>query len=170
VRLLPDPVFDDILRTFEESAFHLEVQDTYHSTVESDPFRRFLDGVPDDFGWLQPWLHQVRLTTESGRHIERVRVVSVPHGDYTRWSLTLTPHNIEAGEDIRWLPRGRTAGLDVAADDFWLIDRKRLVFSVFAPDGEFAGWVESADRATIDRCVRMRDALWSAAVPHADYK
>ena len=34
----------------------------------------------------------------------RVRVVSEPHDDYTRFLLDLARINVAAGEDIRYLP------------------------------------------------------------------
>jgi hypothetical protein len=77
--------------------------------------------------------------------------------------------NIEAGEDIRWLPRNLLDGLDVTADDFWLIDRKRVVFTVFTPDGTFSGGAETVDPVIVDRCNTVRDTLWSIAVSHVDY-
>lgn len=54
--------------------------------------------------WHEPWLALIRDTTATGRLVQRVRVVSVPHGDYTRWGLSVAALNIAAGEDIRWLP------------------------------------------------------------------
>lgn len=51
---------------------------------ESGPFQLFLTGQPDDYAWHQPCLDLVRDATAAGRTITRVRVVSVPHVDYTR--------------------------------------------------------------------------------------
>jgi hypothetical protein len=169
VRLLQGPAFDDIFRKLKHSAFHLEVEDSYHTPSESEPFQAFIDGDPDDFEWHRPWLDLVGETTESGKRIERIRLVSVPHVAYTRWGLTVAPLNIEAGEDIRWLPRTLLNGLEITADDFWLIDRERVVFTVFTPDGTFSGGAETTDPVIVERCVRVRDQLWSVAIPHADY-
>ena len=169
MRLLQGPDFDDIFRTFEHSAFHLEVEDAYHTPDESEPFQMFLRGVRDDFEWHRPWLDLVREATKAGRRIERTRIVSVPHVDYTRWGLNVAPLNIEAGEDIRWLPRHRLDRLDITTDDFWLIDRRRVVFTVFTPDGTFSGGAETVDPVIVDRCNKVRDALWSIATPHAGY-
>jgi hypothetical protein len=169
VRLLQGPAFDDIFRTFEHSAFHLEVEDSYHTPDESEPFQRFLSGRPDDYAWHQPWLDLVRETTASGRRVERVRIVSVPHVDYTRWGLTVAPLNIAAGEDIRWLPRSQVDTDEVTSDDFWLIDNRRVVFTVFTPDGTFSGGAETVDPVIVERCVEVRNRTWALAVPHAEY-
>ena len=169
MRLLQGPDFWEVFRTFEHSAFHLEVEDAYHTPDESEPFQKFLSGEHDDFRWHRPWLELVGEAAAIGRRIERVRIVSEPHVDYTRWGLTVAPLNIEAGEDIRWLPRRLIGALDVTADDFWLIDRKRDVFTVFTPEGTFSGGAATVDPTIVDRCNKVRDALWSIAIPHVDY-
>ena len=61
--MLQGPAFEDLFRTFAKSAFHLEVDDAYDTPEESEPFRRFLAGEPDDLAWHPPWLDLVRATT-----------------------------------------------------------------------------------------------------------
>ena len=169
MRLLLKGDFDDLFRAFEESAFHLEVADVYHSPEESEPIRRFLAGEPDDFAWQKPWLDVIRDATAAGRTVRRLRVVTVPHVDYTRWLLSISSLNVDAGEEIRWLPRHLVNGLPSTADDFWLFDDNRVVFTLFAPDGTFAGGAQTEDPAIVENCVRIRDGLWRSAVPHAVY-
>ena len=169
MRLLQDAAFEDVFRQMKQSAYHLEVEDSYHTPEESQPFQAFLEGTPDDFEWHRPWLDLVRQVTRAGKDIHRIRVVSIPHVDYTRWSLSVAPLNIEAGEDIRWLPRQHLVGLEVTTDDFWLIDRNRVVFTVFDPNGKFSGGAETTDPAIVERCLRIWDKLWAIALPHAIY-
>ncbi|GAB1641935.1 DUF6879 family protein [Krasilnikovia sp. MM14-A1259] len=169
MRLLQGHEFEQLFRNFERSAFHLEVNDSYDTPEESEPFRRFLSGEPDDYAWHLPWLELVSEATKSGRTIERVRIVSVPHVNYTRWGLTVAALNIEAGEDIRWLPRPLLNGAAIPADDFWLFDRDRVVFTLFTPDGAFSGGAETQDPMILESCVRVRNDLWARAIPHADY-
>lgn len=161
--------FDDMFRTFNRSAFHLEVHDSYETPEESAPFASFLAGEPDDYEWHRSWLNLMREATAAGRRVERVRIVTVPHVDYTRWGLTVAPLNIEAGEDIRWLPRHLTKGMDLTTDDFWLIDSSRVVFTVFDPEGTFSGGAETYDPAIVDHCCRVRNRVWAAAIPHYSY-
>jgi transcriptional regulator with XRE-family HTH domain len=169
VRLLQGQAFDNIFRAFERCAFHLEVEDSYHTPEESGPFAAFLAGESDDYEWHSSWLDLVQEVTKDGKRIERVRIVTVPHVDYTRWGLTIAPLNINAGEDVRWLPRHLTDGMDLTADDFWLIDNERVVFTVFEPGGKFSGGAETVDATIVDRCCRLRDRVWAAAIPHYDY-
>lgn len=150
-------------------AFHLEVEDSYDTPDEAGPFAAFLAGEPDDLAWHRPWLDLVAAVVASGRTVDRVRVVSVPHVDYTRWGLTITPHNIAAGEEIRWLPRDHDAADDLPADDFWLLDEDRVMFTVFEPGGRFAGGALTHDPRIVGYCRAVRDRLWAAAVPHDEY-
>jgi len=169
VELLHGGAFDKLFRDFDSDAFHLEVRDTYHTPEESGPFHLFLTGQPDDLAWHQPWLDLVREVTTGGRTVRRARVVTVPHGDYTRWGLVIAPHNIAAGENIRWLPRHLIDPGDLTADDYWLFDDARVVFTVFEPDGRFAGGAATTDPTIVERCRAVRDRVWHAAIPHARY-
>ncbi|MFC4065258.1 DUF6879 family protein [Actinoplanes subglobosus] len=167
--LLRGDAFQGMFRSFERTAFHLEVRDVYRTPEEAAPFQRFLDGEPDDFAWQRPWLELMREVTESGRSVRRLRVVPVPHVDYTRWLLSISGFNVEAGEEIRWLPRAAVRGLPVADDDFWLLDDRRVVFTLFEADGSGAGGAVTEDPAIVRHCVRVRAALWAAGTPHDDY-
>jgi hypothetical protein len=111
----------------------------------------------------------VREATNSGKVMTRARVVSVPHSDYARWGLSVAPLNVNAGEDIRWLPRHLAEGIDFPADDYWLFDDRRLVFTVFHDDGRFLGGCESSDEGMIARCRRVRDQVWDRAIPQREY-
>jgi hypothetical protein len=169
VELLQGEAFDNLFRTFMRHAFHLEVQDSYHTPDETGPFHLFLTGQRDDFAWHQPWLRLVRETTGAGGNIRRARVVTVPHGDYTRWGLTVAAHNIAAGEDIRWLPRHLIDPHEVTTDDYWMFDDDRVVFTVFEPSGRFVGGVATTDPTILARCRVVRDRVWRAAIPHDQY-
>lgn len=169
MELLQGEAFEELFRSFTRDVFHLEVQDSYHTPEEAGPFHLFLTGQVDDFEWHQPWLDIVRGATSAGKQIRRARVVTVPHVDYTRWGVTVAEHNIAAGEEIRWLPRHLIDPTALTADDFWLFDDDRVVFTVFEPDGRFAGGAATIDPRIVARCRAVRDQVWSAAIPHGRY-
>lgn len=169
MELLQDESFDELFRSFRQTAFHLELQDSYHTPQEAGPFDLFLAGQPDDFAWHQPWLELVREATAAGKRITRARVVTVPHGDYTRWGLTVAPLNITAGEDIRWLPRHLAADLALTTDDYWLFDDSRVVFTIFEPGGQFGGGASTVDPVIVEHCRRARDEVWAWAIQHDEY-
>lgn len=169
MELLQDEAFDALFHSFARTALHLEVQDSYHTPDEAGPFGLFLTHQDDDFAWHQPWLNLVRNVTSAGKSITRARVVTVPHGDYTRWGLTVAPHNIAAGEDIRWLPRHLIDADALTADDYWLFDDNFVVFTVFEPSGRFAGGAATSDPKIVSYCREVRDRVWAKAIPHNEY-
>jgi hypothetical protein len=150
-------------------AFHLEQRDTYGVESEDEPFRRWLHGEPDDYAWHDDWLGFVRQATTAGVHVQRVRLASVPHTDYVRWGLDVSPLNIKAGEDIRYLPRHLTQGIELPEEDFWLLDDDVLILSVFSADGRTGGFARSASPELLTQCAVVRDEVWQRAVPYAQY-
>ena len=65
-------------------------------------------------------LDVVRAPVARGVTIRRVRVISEPLSEYLRWEHACTGVNIEAGEDVRWLPRTKAAGLLLPGADCWV--------------------------------------------------
>lgn len=169
MELLQGDAFDRLFQGFEQTAFHLELQDSYHTPEEAGPFDLFRRGERDDFTWHQPWLDLVREATAAGKQITRTRVVTEPHTDYTRWGLTVAPLNIEAGEDIRWLPRRLTEGMELTTDDYWLFDDTQVVFTIFEPGGRFGGGAHTVDPLIVEHCRRVRDRVWPRAIPQHIY-
>lgn len=169
MELLQGGAFEGLFHSFAHTAFHLEVQDSYYTPDEAGPFELFLSGQPDDLAWHQPWLDLVQSVTGGGKKITRARVITVPHVDYTRWGLTVTPFNIAAGEDVRWLPRHLIDDEELTTDDYWLFDDRVVVFTVFEPSGQFSGGAATTDPVIVAHCRRVRDRVWQAAIPHSKY-
>lgn len=150
-------------------AWHAEFKDTYNVAAEDEPFRRFKDGEHDSYEWLSGWLDFVREVTKSGVKVQRARLVSVPHCDYTRWGITVAPLNISAGEDLRYVPRALVADVELPEEDYWLFDDDLLVLSIFTDDGRQGGFAREPDPHLTERCRYVRDQIWSRAIPYADY-
>ncbi|MEV4434474.1 DUF6879 family protein [Streptomyces sp. NPDC049585] len=164
---------DKLFESFERDAFHLELRDDYGSPVEDTPYARWQRGEPDDYAWLDPWITLMKRVTGEGKTVRRVRVISEPHSQYVRWEHSLTRLNIEAGEDIRWLPRHQVPDplvFPVSGNDWWLYDDRLLAVGHFSEDGRVLGSELIDDPATVAECVKVRDTLWSVAIPHGEYK
>ncbi|MET9487430.1 DUF6879 family protein [Nocardia sp. NPDC006630] len=161
--------FDDLYRSHRR-AFHLEVQDTYGVAAENEQLEHFVAGEPTSYpaDWRE-WDALVREVTEEGTLIQRLRIVTEPHTDYTRFLLHHTERNVEAGEQVRYLPRHRVDPADYTADDWWLFDDGPLAFSIFSPEGEWAGGAVTEDPVLLARCAQVRDQLWPLAVPFDVY-
>ncbi|MBF6466297.1 hypothetical protein IU427_14080 [Nocardia beijingensis] len=164
--LVPDEGFPDLLGTCKREAFHLEVLDTYAEPNEHEPFRRFLADEPDDHAWFQPWTELIQETTSRGVAVTRVRIVTEPHTDYTRFALAVAALNVRAGEDIRYLPRHHAG--EVPSDDYWLLDDETVVFSAFGESGGWSGAV-TTDPHIAAYCRGLRARFWPLATPFAEY-
>jgi hypothetical protein len=150
-------------------AFHLEQRDAYNVESEDEPFGRWIRGEPDDYAWHADWLGFVREATAAGVQVQRVRLATIPHSDYVRWGLDVSPLNVQAGEDVRYLARDLTQGIDLPREDYWLLDDDLLILSVFSPDGRTGGFARASDPELLRQCVNVRDQVWNRAVPYAQY-
>lgn len=93
--------FDQLFETFEHTAFRLEVRDRYNVSYEAESLRKFVAGEPDEERWSLPWMDMVRKATEAGKRFERVRVISLPPSDYSRFGYAGAEINNAAGEEDR---------------------------------------------------------------------
>ncbi|MEV6560428.1 DUF6879 family protein [Nocardia sp. NPDC051756] len=152
-------------------AFHLETDDDYLAANETDSLTNFFaDETADPGGdWFIPWGNQVGRMAARGVSVQRARVVSEPHTGYTRYLLALAPHNVDAGEDVRYLPRTNADPTDAASEDFWLLDDEAVAFSVFDERGFWSGGAVTTDTAIVRYAAEIRDRVWSAAIPFREY-
>ena len=163
---------NQLFESCERDAFHLELRDDYSVPDEDSPFTSWLRGENVDYSYMAPWTRLIRRVTSEGRTVRRVRVVTEPPTSYIRWEHATTRLNEEAGEDICWLPRHRLPtglALPVGGNDWWLFDDRLLAVGHFDGDGRVLGSELVQDPETVAACVRLRDRLWAAAVPHRDY-
>jgi hypothetical protein len=116
---------------------------------------------------MEEWLALIVRQRVEGRRIERVRVVSRPYSDYTRYGLWLCAYNTQAGEDIRYLERQHSAGLP--NHDYWLLDSSRLYNVRFDEGDELLGAELVEDPAAVVQAGLWRDAAWHHAVPYSEY-
>jgi hypothetical protein len=158
----------DFVLGYEHTAFRLEWRERYNEPEEAEPLRRFLAGEPD-YAWNEDWAAMIQRRTASGQRTERVRIVSEPHSDYTRFGLDLARINVAAGEDIRYLPRNRAERLDLPDYDFWLIDSARLAILRFGEDDVLLGAELVGDPAALVKHCSWRDVAWHHATPLAEY-
>ena len=169
---MTEPLAYGLLRSAERSAAHLELRDGY---------------TPDDPDWLEwqagnrfdpttreswrRWFPMMRAATSRGLVVRRARIVSEPVTDYIRFEYDLTAaNNVDAGEEVRWLPRRQTAGLLVPPNDFWVFDEKIVLWNHFAGDGSWVGEEQCGDAAVAKACAASFDAAWDRAIPHEAYQ
>ncbi|MEV5391913.1 DUF6879 family protein [Nocardia farcinica] len=165
-----DP-FDRVLDQAQRRAFHLETRDDYLTASESQSLAAWLADESSDPGgdWFTPWTQQVQRMTARGVAVQRARIVTEPHTDYTRYLLALARHNIGAGEDVRYLPRADATPADSAAEDMWLLDDATVVYSVFDDQDHWIGGVATDNAGLVQHAIAIRDRVWRAAIPYRDY-
>lgn len=97
----------ELLRTFKREAVHLELRDVYATNdLEREKFAAWKAGVRDDDyrSWMEPWCARVRAGIAEGKGFRRACVVSEPLSDYQQWAYSVSDAQVEAGEDLRWVP------------------------------------------------------------------
>lgn len=154
---------------FEHTAFRLETHERYVDDEEQEPLRRFLTGERPDDAWFMDWYDAVVQLAAAGKRMQRVRVVSEPHSDYTRFGIDLARRlNVPAGEDIRYLTRQQAETLELPNEDFWLLDSTRALTLHF--DGDVLLGAELiTDPAAVVQCAYWRDTAWHYAIPLDEY-
>ncbi|MET9490923.1 DUF6879 family protein [Nocardia sp. NPDC006630] len=162
---------NNLIRSSKSEAFHLELLDDYESPGGDRPYRNWLaGGTEDDYAWFQDWLSLVREISSRGATMRRARVVTVPLTDYQRWMLEITRHNVDAGEEIRYLPRHLADRLQLGTDDWWLLDDAIVSFTTFDPAGNWVGGAVTSDPRIVAYCQGIRDYAWRLAVPYLDFR
>jgi hypothetical protein len=145
--------FSDVLRSCTRSAVHLEMRDVY--TPSHPWFQAWLAGDTEEFErrLTRPWLDLIHEVTGRGVRVRRARIVSEPVSDYIRFEHATTASNVDAGEEVRWLPRRAASDLTLPGNDFWVFDDRLVQFNHFTGDGSAAF-----------------EAVWERAIPHGEYQ
>lgn len=161
--------FAGIFDWFRASAFRLETLDHYAMEYEEEAVQRFLAGEPRDTTYIAGWLERVQAAVGAGRRMQRVHMVSEPLSDYLRFEITGYRLNVQAGEDVRILPRQASADLDLPDHDFWLFDSRQVVCMRYDGQGAFLGAELVDDPGAADRYGAWREAALAAAVSYDHY-
>ena len=167
--LITDAQFEDLLTSFEHEAAHLETRDTYGTATELPHLRQWEAGEPDDLEWLQGWCATLRDAVKAGKSVRRARIISEPLNDYQRWSYSIAQPMVDAGEDIRWVPRKTVSSIAIPGNDFYLFDNRLVVYLSYSGNGLDAGKFATSGAADIQLCSASFEAVWKLAIPHREY-
>jgi hypothetical protein len=167
---IDDREFDRLLAGVKRESLHLEMRDAYGTLTELPHMAKWAAGEPDDDDWLQGWCDVLRRGRAAGTAYRRARIVSEPLSDYQRWSFSIAQPMVDAGEDIRWVPRSRVSSVALPGNDFYLLDGELIVFLLYAGSGTGRAKLSSTDPANIELCRSAFNAVWPLAVPHREYQ
>lgn len=166
---ITDEGFDRLLCEFDRESIHLETRDAYGTEVELPYMAKWAAGEPDDLEWLQGWCATLAEHVKAGKSVRRARIVSEPLSDYQRWSYSIAHPMVEAGEDIRWVPRRLVSSIVLPGNDFYLFDDRLVVFLMYAGNGLAIDKVTSTDPHDIGLCRLAFEAVWKLSISHRDY-
>jgi hypothetical protein len=158
---------DFIRQNATRTAFRLETLQQYDPTAPD--YRRYLDGEPTPN--KETWLQRLRDDRDAGLYRHRVRIVTRPITNYTRYECewgygpNTQVYKERPLEDIRILDvEGRVAPpAGHGIGDFWLIDDQHVLTMTYDPDGAFVS--AELDPSLLAACRQVRDALWVDATP-----
>jgi len=162
---------NDLCRGIRTSFVHLETRDAYGTEVELPHLAKWLRGEPDDFAWLDWWLDMLRGHRAAGRTCRRARIVSEPVSDYQRWTLSHAEMFVDAGEDIRYVPRPSLVSVSLpGSGDFYVFDDRIVLFLHYAGNGTNTAFEVTEDPATVRTCRQAFNTVWALATPFRDYR
>jgi hypothetical protein len=147
----------------------LEVRERYNAPREVESLQRFLAGTPDNLEFAEGWLQSVRDATSAGRRFTRVRMVSLPLSDYSRYGLWAARFTNDAGEDIRYIEREHAEVIGLPNHDYWLFDSRKLVRMHFGDDDRFLGGELIQEPGEIVQHNYWRDVAWHHAERRDDF-
>ncbi|MFE4170607.1 DUF6879 family protein [Streptomyces sp. NPDC056909] len=164
--------FAEIMAEVRRSAVHLELRDSYGVDNEADNFAAFRRGEWSEArerADRQPWLDLVNEATSRGVAIRRARVVSVRVSEYIRYEHAGTQMNVDAGEQVRWLPRDRASDLALPGNDLWIFDERLVQFNIFDGPGQWIRTDFTEDPNVVKFCASSFESVWERGVPHAEF-
>jgi hypothetical protein len=165
------PEFAELLAGARHSAVHLEMRDAYYSNPRFEAWQKGTQVDWDDrSSWWRPFHQDIADAVARGVAVRRARVVSEPVTDYIRWEHQQTRANVEAGEEVRWLPRHRAWDLLLPGTDLWIFDGRLMRVHHFSGDGEWTGKELCDDPAVVGRHAAAFEQVWQRAVPHDAYE
>lgn len=160
--------FERFLSTAQRSAIHVEMREGYG---DDDPaFQRWRETGSTEYDW-SGWIKLIGSAVERGVKVRRVRIVSEPITDYIRWEHAISYGNIEAGEELRWLPRRLAYDLLLPGADLWMVDHRLVRYNFNAGDGHSLRQYEYvSDPRKVAQVVASVEMIWDRAIPHEDYQ
>lgn len=162
--------FEALIRRFDRESVHLEMRDAYGTAVELPRMAAWAAGEPDDYEWLQEWCDDLRRFTADGKIVRRAHIVSEPLSTYRQWSYPNATVMVDAGEDIRWVPRRLVSSIALPGNDFFMLDQRLVIFLHYAGSGLNTDFVTSTDPHDIELCSTAFEAVWQLSIPHREYK
>lgn len=156
-----------LLWTGTSSILKLELRDRYAFDDDLfDAWRRGDQAAVD--GFLGGWRDRMASEAAAGRRIRRVRVVSEPLSEYQRMLVDTSGPSVDAGEELRWLPRRLVSALPLPGNDTFVMD-DLVMFNVHGGNDEPVAIQLDRDPDLVEFCRNAFESAWDLATPHHEY-
>ena len=174
LEIIPEEQRDSFFSSYRREALHLEMRDVYATDIEHSRFHTWLRGEPLDpdaeAEWWRPWFELMAANRAEGKTLRRLRIVSEPVTDYIRFEWLDAFKLVEAGEEVRWLPRRRASTLLLPGNDYWLFDNETVNYTHFDGDGHVLAQEITTNAGIVQMCKTAFEAAWSLATPHHEFE
>lgn len=146
----------------------LELRDRYAFDDDLlDAWRRGDQDAVD--GFLAGWRDKMASEAAAGRRVQRVRVVSEPLSEYQQMLVDTSGSAVEAGEELRWLPRRLVSGLPLPGNDCFVL-QDAVIFNVLGGNDEPVEIQLHRDPDIQKFCREAFEAAWEIATPHREFE
>ena len=170
-RLVGYDVLDALCRDISSSFVHLETRDAYGTEIEQPHIATWKRGEPDDLAWAASYLEELRGHRAAGRTCRRARIVSEPLSEYQQWVNSHVEQFIDAGEDVRYVPRPRlTDVLLPGSGDFYVFDDNLVLFLHYAGNGTNTAFEVTDEPEVVKTCSDTFETVWKMAIPFREYR
>jgi hypothetical protein len=107
----------------------------------------------------------------AGSTCRRARVVSEPLSEYQQWVLSSAALFIDAGEDIRYVPRPRLTMTSLpGSGDFYVFDDNLVMFLHYAGNGTNTAFEITDEPQATRACQEAFQSVWQIATPLREYR
>lgn len=159
-RLLDPAEFSAVFDAATTSVFRLEGHQTYAVAADDRDLAAFRAGAPRPERSVRtsPWLARIAAQTIAGVSWSRLRVVTYPLTEYTRFELIAYTESQSVGEQIR------LTEATPSCEDYWLVDAGRPgavgVVMRYDQHGALLGRELVTDPDTLAHLEAVRAGLW----------
>ena len=152
-------------------ALRLETRQRYAVPWEDEGLAAWRRGEPEPVTpQMTSTMETMRLATESGRRIGRVRFVELPFTEYTRHEFEVAyPRLTEAGEEIHILDRALHPEFDHVREDFVVFDETSVMWYRYTTEDILTGYDYSEEPDVVRQYVALAEQVRAAAVPYREF-
>lgn len=152
-------------------ALRLETRQRYAVPWEDEGLAAWRRGEPEPrTQQTDNTMETLRLATESGQRIGRVRFVELPMTEYTRHEFEVAyPRTTEAGEEIHVLDRALHPEFDHVREDFVVFDDTSVMWYRYTAEDILTGYDYTEEPDVVRDCIALAEEVRAAAVPYREF-